>query len=55
MALGVYYCSLFECEPSKAKHMAKLPDSLLITIFELLQQLAVGIEEAAATAVSSSS
>lgn len=28
--------------------MAKLPDSLLATIFELLQQLAVGIEEAAA-------
>jgi hypothetical protein len=28
--------------------MAKLPDSLLSTIFELLQQLAVGIEEAAA-------
>jgi hypothetical protein len=28
--------------------MAKLPNSLLFTIFELLQQLAVGIEEAAA-------
>jgi hypothetical protein len=28
--------------------MAKLPDGLLSTIFELLEQLAVGIEEAAA-------
>jgi hypothetical protein len=46
--LGVYYGSLPKFEPDKAKHMAKLPDSLLSTIFELLQQLAVGIEEAAA-------
>jgi hypothetical protein len=49
MKLGVYYdTTLLKGKPSKARHMAKLPDSLLSTIFELLLKLAAGIEEAAA-------
>lgn len=47
MKLGVYYDTLLKGKTSKARHMAKLPDSLLSTIFELLLKLAAVIEEAA--------